>query len=328
MRRFDLQTSGRARIDPVLSSASLSRWLWTPPSASSTSLHQLQLKSPIDAVDLDIDLDFSAFDIIQSSLFWAGRPDNFSPLHHYKSLRRDILATEKTHLHLVWFDETIFVKPLPLYLLNPAFYYSHIRPHPTFCPAARWLLYSYARLIAHPIDLLLAREHHLLPPDIEWNCWAPFAASLLEDISIDEFSGRFWYGALRLDRLNILCMLRMQPRGFFIDHHSKYGRFFQAKFKWLAITFFYISVLLASMQVVLATADSNGNDGADPSLGQNPILQRTFFWFGVLCMMLVVFSLVIVVTLFLLLFVWNFAATRKHHLMMKARRTANISTAV
>ncbi|KAJ6259917.1 hypothetical protein Dda_5561 [Drechslerella dactyloides] len=292
------------------------QFLETKPSPVGVFPDPVHLKGSTSAGYLVADLDFSAFRLIESSLFWAGRPGNFRPLHHYKALRREILPTEKTHLHLVWFDETVFIKPLPLYLLNHAFYASKICPNPTLTPAARWLLYSYTQLIAHPIDLSLAHESHLLPRRITWELWVPLATSLAREISQHEFNGRLWYGALRLDRLNILCMLRMQPRGFFIEYHSKYGNFFQAKFKWLAITFFYISVLLASMQVVLAT--ESGDSSVDLELGSNRALQKTCFWFGVLCMMLVVASLALVVALFLLLFVWNFAATRRYHLAMKA----------
>ncbi|KAF3912138.1 hypothetical protein ABW21_db0205510 [Orbilia brochopaga] len=308
-------------MNTVPYSASKVRFL-IPTKASSTTFfpNLVNLKGSTNAAYLAADLDFSAFHIIESCLFWAGRPGNFSPLHHYRALRRDILATEKPYLHLVWFDEMIFVKPLPLYLLNYGFYASNIHPQPTLLPAARWLLYSYSQLIAYEIDLSLAHELGLLPRRLTWERWVPLAASLVSEINIHEFSGRFWYGALRLDRLNILCMLRLKPRGFFIEYHSKYGSFFQAKFKGLAITFFYISVLLASMQVVLATAAIDGGF----ELGQNRVLQRTCFWFGVLCMLLVLVSLSIVVALFLMLFAWNFAATRRHHLVMKARRLIGI----
>jgi hypothetical protein len=71
---------------------------------------------------LDKELDVSRLNEIHDWLYWAGRYDNIRPLHRQKLLEREIVITEKTDLHLIWYDNRIFVKPLPAFLLNFGFF--------------------------------------------------------------------------------------------------------------------------------------------------------------------------------------------------------------
>ena len=56
---------------------------------------------------------------IQEHLWACGRPMPARPLHTQVLLKRNIVITENMELHLVWASGRIFVKPIPLYLLDP-----------------------------------------------------------------------------------------------------------------------------------------------------------------------------------------------------------------
>lgn len=55
---------------------------------------------------------------IHKRLWLAGRPTAARPLHWQKLLGRTVLVTEDPDEHLVWFENQIFIKPLPDFLLD------------------------------------------------------------------------------------------------------------------------------------------------------------------------------------------------------------------
>jgi hypothetical protein len=104
-------------------------------------------------------------------------------LHRQKVKGREIVATEDAHLHLVWYHDKIYVKSMPLCLLNYDFWTTYL-PLPvdstssdkeTFAirqaplapmfdrAAAVGFMRSYALLVRHHVDFILARESHLFP---------------------------------------------------------------------------------------------------------------------------------------------------------------------
>jgi len=138
-------------------------------------------------------------------LWWAGRPGNISPLHAQKMMKRDIVLTENVGLHLVWFDTTYYVKPLPEWLLNWHFYDRVLCNNKDLMLAANGFLRTYIRLVQHPSDFRIARELGLLPACLDtWEAWSGIVASVreLDDIEDIEVSKRYHYGELRLRRLN------------------------------------------------------------------------------------------------------------------------------
>ena len=50
------------------------------------------------------------------------------PLHKQGIMGRRIFVTEEPRLHLVWIDDRIFIKPLPIYLLSAAFWQAVLLP--------------------------------------------------------------------------------------------------------------------------------------------------------------------------------------------------------
>jgi len=55
---------------------------------------------------------------VQDWLWACGRPMPARPLHYQILLGRNITITENMELHLVWSKDRIFIKPIPLYLLD------------------------------------------------------------------------------------------------------------------------------------------------------------------------------------------------------------------
>lgn len=72
------------------------------------------------------DLDVSRLNYIHEKLWLAGRQMNYSSLCRQKMMKREIVITEQTDLHLTWSELTIFVKPLLRYLGNHEFWITHL----------------------------------------------------------------------------------------------------------------------------------------------------------------------------------------------------------
>ena len=48
-------------------------------------------------------LDINRLNVVHEKLWRAGLPGRIQPLHHQKLLQRDIVATERIDLHLIWY---------------------------------------------------------------------------------------------------------------------------------------------------------------------------------------------------------------------------------
>jgi hypothetical protein len=232
-------------------------------------------------------------------------------MHGQRLLGREIVITEQIDLHLVWTSGRIYVKPLPRFLLEPRVWSEHLsclegcscsKATATRCERrALWrcalgFLFSYAALIRHESDLSLAIESRLVPHQLDWAKWRCFVAELLAHRIYDQIDERFYYGELRLSRLNKLQYLAAGTA--YMPLWNRYGDFFRDNLAWLASTTVYIAVVLTAMQVGLAT-----------SLATNEAFQAAsygFTIFSILGPLLVVFLLLGV---FVCLFVRNWVAT-------------------
>lgn len=215
------------------------------------------------------ELDISRLDRVHHRLWLAGRPMSARSLHRQLLMNRTIVVTEKTDMHLVWRDSRIFIKPLPAMLLNYEFWTQHILDQ-SLHSVACGLLLSYAWLICYESDFHIAQDKQLLPKSLTYGQWTAFANAFMSKIDFVHFTGihrRYQYGELRLPRLNIIyrwTQLGHFTRGFFYDYY-RYSNFFERNFGWLFIIFAVITVVLAAMQVGLATkalADNHAFDRA------------------------------------------------------------------
>ncbi|KAK3317711.1 hypothetical protein B0T19DRAFT_405384 [Cercophora scortea] len=228
---------------------------------------------------------------------------NVDPLHRLRIKGREIIPTEEAKLHLVWTKGRIYIKTLPIYLLNHTVWESFLG-HETQDPpdagttkhhsaggsgfnrgVALGFLRSYSILIQSPLDFSLAKEAHLIPEDadVDWIRWAKFIAHF-RGIQDGQVSPRYKYGQIRLNRLN--WMLRItQPKSsrstwYYQRNTWSVGAMITSSFPILLFAFASLSLVLSSMQVALTVAPENlAFSGVDARGVEH--LQRGFFVFSI-----------------------------------------------
>ncbi|EHA48191.1 hypothetical protein MGG_01148 [Pyricularia oryzae 70-15] len=192
------------------------------------------------------------------------------PLHHQPAHGRDrIIVDEHPGLHLVWYYERIYVKPIPAYMYSQEFWtYIHDADHDVY-KACLGFLRSYYHLIQYEIDFDKACELKLIPkmpetarlPIYEEFCAfiAPFGDHTL--VSDDDVSRRFQYGELRLSRINKTTMLVRRKFAYF-HIYPQWGSYLSHIIAPVVTVFAFLSVIFNALQVTLA-AHEVGYDSVD-----------------------------------------------------------------
>jgi hypothetical protein len=227
---------------------------------------------------------------IYNHLWFAGTPGKYRTLHEQAVFCRKIIITEEPHLHLVWYKEAIYIKPLPPCLTNFAFFQE-------FCCGERiygetcGLLYSYTQLIRYESDFRIAREMGLLRSDgITWQQWQSFRLEVKSNLDgkwniLDQ---RYRYGELRLSRLNFVYALKCREIKGYHNVYTRYAPYFSRYFTGAILIFAFASITLTAMQVAIQ----------DPAPSISPVFARTTFRFsitilcavaGIVCMMVALF---------------------------------------
>jgi hypothetical protein len=227
---------------------------------------------------------------------------NIDPLHRQRIKGREIVPTEEAKLHLVWTKDRIYIKTMPICLLNHTIWNVFLgtaatQDWRTAVPfttnldegfdrgVALGFLRSYSLLIQSPLDFAFAKEAHLFPEDldIDWTSWAKFTAHFY-GVQDGQVSKRYRFGQLRLNRLNWLLRV-IQPKAsksiwFYQRRTWSVGAMIVESMPVLLFAFASLSLILSSMQVALATP---AEDLLFAHLNnQNALsLQRTFWVFSV-----------------------------------------------
>ena len=190
-------------------------------------------------------------------------------MHHQAVRGRNIIVTENPQLHLVWYYDRIYIKPIPRYLLSYAFW-KFLNTQPVeLRRAITGFVRTYAYLVRYECDFRLAtsNEHHLalIPKDdgsvsadgsdhITFERFARFIAAFqkLPDGSV---SPRYRYGELRLSRLNMCARIFLRKLTF---HHidAQWGAYLGHFLAPLLSIFAVLSVALSAMQVELGVQGS------------------------------------------------------------------------
>lgn len=124
-------------------------------------------------------------------------------------------------------------------------------------------LFSYAALLSHESDFIIAKDKGLLPIGddrilLRWTEWRKFVAEILSTTVYTDIHRRFHYGELRLGRLNIIYILTTYRS--YINQWPTYNSFLRDQLGWLAGTTIYIALALTAMQLGLATDQLKAND--------------------------------------------------------------------
>lgn len=225
---------------------------------------------------------------IPTSILSPLSSDHIDPIHKHLQKGRKIVLTEDPNLHLVWNYDTVYIKPLPHYLLNHLFWNKDLAPGSEHRDKALGFVRSYERLVHYPVDFLLAKEARLLPwppspsslqpgqqlrqqppEELAYSSFAAFIRpfSRVEDVDV---SLRWHFGQLRLSRLNWAVRL-LQPRTaskkgflhrlFYKKQFWQTGQFLNEFGAPLLFVFAALSLILSAMQVVLA-AKFNDDKGS------------------------------------------------------------------
>jgi hypothetical protein len=79
---------------------------------------------------------------------------------------RQLVITERAHLHLVWYDNTVFLKPLPEYLTSYEVWEDFFCVNDVLFQDAKGFLLSYMWLICRKSDIKIAHDQGLLSTEI------------------------------------------------------------------------------------------------------------------------------------------------------------------
>ncbi|KAJ5393628.1 uncharacterized protein N7487_011269 [Penicillium crustosum] len=158
-------------------------------------------------------------------------------LHTQKVKGRAIIPTEDPRLHLIWNKNKIYIKPVPLYLVNYEF----------------WVRYL------QPLKPVLSSENSSLVPKIPEPAaligWSIFI-NHFRVVGDDRVAKRYHYGQLRLSRLNwavrIFRPQHTRTRWFYENSYWSTGEFMERATFPLVFLFASVSIALSSMQVALA----------------------------------------------------------------------------
>ena len=111
-------------------------------------------------------------DDLRSHLKLSHKSGTVDVYHH------DIVITEEVRLHLVWIHDSIFIKPLPKYLLSHVFWERILGANSNQADdrsenirkAMLGFLRTYRYLIQYESDFMIARQDHLrqIPQTIQW----------------------------------------------------------------------------------------------------------------------------------------------------------------
>ncbi|KAI0601117.1 hypothetical protein F4775DRAFT_480009 [Biscogniauxia sp. FL1348] len=208
---------------------------------------------------------------LHKHLWLAGRPVPARPLHRQHLINRNIVITELPDEHIVWYENRMFIKPLPDFLLSHEFWTQHLCADEDLHASACGMLLSYAWLVGQHSDFHIAVEKKLIPEGVAWQGWTAIMCDVLDSLDLETMAGvnpRYQYGELRLSRLNMLTRWLVPSlwsrKAFIYGYMSSstwYTAFFRRQFGWLLGGFAYISVLLSALQVGLATEYLNAQEG-------------------------------------------------------------------
>jgi hypothetical protein len=188
----------------------------------------------IDDVDtlkafLTADLQCQDLDTISPHLWIMSTQSsaNISRLHEQRVKGRTIILAEEPKLHLIWFYDRVYIKPMPRYLLSRAFWDELLLSEQTplgkqqqvILRSALGLFRSYAHLVRYESDFRIAKNPELvvIPKHVSWAQWCPLRARILA-IQDEEVSGRFQFGEIRLTRLNLYCKILLRKAFYYRTH--------------------------------------------------------------------------------------------------------------
>lgn len=224
------------------------------------------------------------------------KSSHVSRLHEQRVRGRDIVVTEDPGLHLLWYYDRVFIKPLPLYLTSYAFWKHFLcdADSSELRKAALGLIRSYAFLIKSFSDAEVAREKKLIPQDVDIVALLHFLDRFRKGVQDEETTHRYKYGELRLSRLNTYTRL-YKCKLYYRKTYWQYGDLLPPLLAPFVFIFALVSVALSAMQVVLAVRQNEGDNRAWQ------VFTSVSQWFSILCLLLTLACVLLVILVVLVL---------------------------
>ena len=218
---------------------------------------------------LEKELKTAELDDLYDYLWLVSKKDgtHIDPLHEQVIKKRAIIVTEHPRLHLIWFKDTIYLKPIPDFLFCRTIWTTCLcattadqqaNPDRTYLrQAALGFLRSYGLLIQHESDYTIAKEANLIPKGVGFVNFQKFIKDIRR-LSDADVAKRYHYGQLRLSYLNYAVLFFRPPftqKKFCWSYQNQYwstAQYLQRFGAPLAFAFVIVSVILSAMQVMLA----------------------------------------------------------------------------
>ncbi|KAL2833023.1 hypothetical protein BDW59DRAFT_157162 [Aspergillus cavernicola] len=210
-----------------------------PLCAAGTLIHNIQKDLSVDQLN-----------DIHGSLYMAEAEWGISPLHSQRIWGRNIVICEDAGLHLLWYDDIIYIKPMPLYLLDQEYFQQHVRQTANDTKElVNGFLKSYRSLIQHPSDVKVANISGLLPETFTWDRWVEYVDAVIDPSLSGPYNKRYEYGELKLRNLNWLMFLLRCRRYHF--PHGSYHNLLRRRLTTIIAIFSVIALSLTAMQVLV-----------------------------------------------------------------------------
>lgn len=201
--------------------------------------------------ELDGLLPFMKFIFVQTPSY-----AHIRPLHQQEAHERKIIINEKPGLHLVWYYDRIFIKPIPAYFFSPEFWVYIRKAAEPVHRAAVGFMRSYYYLIQFQLDYDQAIDKKLIPKLPDGSDRHPTYKEFVRfveqfnEVKDEEICRRYHYGELRLTRINRVATIFKGELAYF-HIHPQWGSYLRHFFAPIIMILGGCSVIMNGMQVNL-----------------------------------------------------------------------------
>jgi hypothetical protein len=179
------------------------------------------------------------------------------PLHHQEAHGRRIIVDYHPGLHLLWYYEQVFIKPIPAYFYESSLWEYLMQPgdeRSKLLKACLGFMRSWSFLVQYELDFDLACEKKLIPKraDKTFPTYKEFCDFLeaFAHVGDKEVNLRYQYGELRLTRINRTAVPAAGKMAYF-HLHPQWGSVLAHMLAPVITIFAVFSVALEAMQVQL-----------------------------------------------------------------------------
>ncbi|KAM0310595.1 hypothetical protein ACHAO8_007961 [Botrytis cinerea] len=222
---------------------------------------QVLLQDTIETAKfLSKDLRTPVLEKLSPRLWWMSTQSSahVGSLHHQAVKLRNIVISENPELHLIWYYDRIFIKPIPKYLLSFDFWHTYLISPTSPLGSEREItkrsalgfLRTYRYLVQYESDFNIALEKRLLPEATTWESFSRFALNLRR-IDDADVTGRYEFGEIRLSRLNFYIKIIL-GKSTFHKVYSQYGAYFGRFYGPILFILGIASIVLNALQLEMA----------------------------------------------------------------------------